>query len=66
VRKNPGKEGCKTKQQENVTLNKAYDDYGEPEHRESQPQVKRKNFLGPGDHIDQVTVLSQPRAPGLN
>jgi hypothetical protein len=32
---NCSKEGCETKRQENVALNKAYDHHGEPEHCES-------------------------------
>ena len=43
--KNRAKKRCETKRHENVTLNKAYEHHREPERRESEPEVKRENFL---------------------
>jgi hypothetical protein len=47
-KKNRTNECCETKGQENVALNKAYEHHSKPERRESNPEVKRKNFFNSG------------------
>jgi hypothetical protein len=44
-KKNRAEEGCETKGQENVTLNKAYEHHGEPERRKPEPQVNREKSI---------------------
>ena len=43
--KNRSEEGCETQGQENVAFNKAYEYDDKPQRRESELEVKGKNFL---------------------
>jgi len=61
--KHGAKEGCKTKRQEYVTLNEADKHDGEPEHRKSEPQMKRENFFPSMAKQENPIPLSERRPP---